>query len=302
MMRRIVEILHDGDGPASVDAAADEAKVCGAEGRELPGEGVEGGGSCAQSFYPAPTSPAPTLTPARARLPAGFVSPPPVLPAPPVVSPAARPRAETSPPPRPSAPPPAPSPAVEKALPVGSRPSYAFLWSTPLDVDGLASLDEEGAWMDAMDAFDVAAGRGPAPSGGASLPCALGRAPTPVLTTPPCVSPRPPAGYGMDFPELYVVWSGDLRSRLLDVLRDRDRAGMAAEDTAPRRVPGSAYLHYPGVDTQDCDDDDDFDVDAYYYHDGDPADDLDLHPTCSSAAFRWTTPSDSAPLGAPRGL
>ena len=63
-----------------------------------------------------------------------------------------------------------------------------------------------------------------------------------------------------------------------------------------------AYLYYPGVDTQDCDDDDDFDVDAYYYHDGDPADDLDLHPTCSSAAFRWTTPSDSAPLGAPRGL
>ena len=106
----------------------------------------------------------------------------------------------------------------------------------------------------------------------------------------------------MDFPELYVVWSGDLRSRLLDVLRDRDRAGMAAEDTAPRRVPGSACLYYPGVDTQDCDDDDDFDVDAYYYRDGDPADDLDLHPTCSSAAFRWTTPSDSAPLGAPRGL
>ena len=234
MMRRIVEILHDGDGPASVDAAADEAKVCGAEGRELPGEGVEGGGSCAQSFYPAPTSPAPTLTPARARLPTGFVSPPPVLPAPPDVSPAARPRAETSPPPRPSAPPPAPSPAVEKALPVGSRPSYAFLWSTPLDVDGLASHDEEDAWMDAMDAFDVAAGRGPAPSGGASLPYALGRAPTPVLTTPPCVSPRPPAGYGMDFPELYVVWSGDLHSRLLDVLRDRDRAGMAAEDTALR--------------------------------------------------------------------
>ena len=41
---------------------------------------------------------------------------------------------------------------MEKALPVGSRPSYAFLWSTPLDVDGLASHDEEDAWMDAMDA------------------------------------------------------------------------------------------------------------------------------------------------------
>ena len=50
MMRRIVEILHVGDGPASVDAAADEAKVCGAEGRELPGEGVEGGVSCAHTF------------------------------------------------------------------------------------------------------------------------------------------------------------------------------------------------------------------------------------------------------------
>ena len=103
-------------------------------------------------LYPAPTSPAPTLTPARARLPAGFVSPPPVLPAPPDVSPAARPRAETSAPPRPSAPPPAPSPAVEKALPVGSRPSYASLWSTPLDVDGLASLDEEERQF-AFDAY-----------------------------------------------------------------------------------------------------------------------------------------------------
>ena len=271
MMRRIVEILHDGDGPASVDAAADEAKVCGAEGRELPGEGVEGGGSCAQSFYPAPTSPAPTLTPARARLPTGFVSPPPVLPAPPDVSPAARPRAETSPPPRPSAPPPAPSPAVEKALPVGSRPSYAFLWSTPLDVDGLASHDEEGAWMDAMDAFDVAAGRGPAPSGGASFPCALGRAPTPALSTPPCLSPRPPAGRELGFQRGVDPWNLAARLRrdrgpprvLWGRCRDRDRAGMAAEDTALRdreqracgggAVAGAHWMkpydeEFPGID------------------------------------------------------
>ena len=124
------------------------------------------------------------------------------------------------------------------------------------------------------------------------------RAPAPVLTTPPCLSPRPPADYGM----FSGVCPVHLELCLLSVVRDRDRAGMAAEDTAPRRVPGSTCLLYPGLGAQGCDDDGDFDVESYYCRDGEPPEDWDLHPACSSSAPRWTTPLDSVPLGAPHGL
>ena len=96
-------------------------------------------------------------------------------------------------------------------------------------------------------------------------------APTPALSTPPCLSPRPPAGgeigyqRGVDPSSLRLSLRFDRGPpRVLERrYRDRDRAGMAAEDTALRdreqracgggAVAGAHWMkpydeEFPGID------------------------------------------------------
>ena len=62
--------------------------------------------------------------------------------------------------------------------------SAADFWAAPLEPD--PELDAKYEWLDALGALDVAAGRGPAPSGGASsiVPLCAGSGPDPGADDP----------------------------------------------------------------------------------------------------------------------